>query len=227
MCDLVFMCPRISSHTLFSWFVISCSTIHALGNYLHELYFCISMLWQIYVKIKSLQIKSVLQYCFVFHVSNANFTSVSNSKEIIVGWLYVHLTCLEFVRQNMSLKSSVTLNNMHMCQLQKIPVHGRPLYCTAMKGVIVCFTGFNRKEEVVCRQLLLYVSVLQASCGWNKWTNVSIMTSYSEHVYGMHTWEILVIIPKIITYSLDCVLSIGTAYLNIFLPRPERSTGGI
>ena len=29
-----------------------------------------------------------------------------------------------------------------------IPFHNRPLYCLAMKKVIVCFTGFDRKEEV-------------------------------------------------------------------------------
>ncbi|KAK3094448.1 hypothetical protein FSP39_001856 [Pinctada imbricata] len=34
---------------------------------------------------------------------------------------------------------------------EKIPVHGRPLYCTAMKGVIACLTGFSRtcrKEDL-------------------------------------------------------------------------------
>ncbi|XP_033759920.1 protein ECT2-like isoform X1 [Pecten maximus] len=29
-----------------------------------------------------------------------------------------------------------------------IPFHSRPLYCTAMQGVITCFTGFNRREEL-------------------------------------------------------------------------------
>lgn len=29
-----------------------------------------------------------------------------------------------------------------------IPYHSRPLYCTAMQGVITCFTGFNRREEL-------------------------------------------------------------------------------
>ncbi|CAG2211731.1 ARHGEF31 [Mytilus edulis] len=36
------------------------------------------------------------------------------------------------------------------CAIDKkpIPQHTRPLFCTAMQGVIVCFTGFSKREEV-------------------------------------------------------------------------------
>lgn len=40
---------------------------------------------------------------------------------------------------------------------EKLPNNNRPLYNTAMAGVVVCFTGFRKKEDLV-RSLFIYIS---------------------------------------------------------------------
>lgn len=39
---------------------------------------------------------------------------------------------------------------------EKLPNNTRPLYNMAMSGVVVCFTGFRKKEDLVC--LFIYIS---------------------------------------------------------------------
>ena len=46
---------------------------------------------------------------------------------------------------------------MYSCakQGQPLPYNSRPLYCSVMSNLIICFTGFRKKEELgrLCRQV--------------------------------------------------------------------------
>lgn len=92
-------------------------------------------LWLFYLKFKFKQLQAIF-LGYLFQPFNLVFSVV----HFCIGWNVSK--CFRIL--------GPTALQEYSERGEDLPSNSRPLYCQAMLGMVLCFTGFRKKDELVC-----------------------------------------------------------------------------